>query len=64
MDSDIQLRRRTDRGSLKRYSLKYEVIETDFPEDVDEKNLYIFYDKEGTYSAHDYQIALYFSFHH
>ena len=68
IDSDIQLRRRTDRGSLKRYSLKYEVIETDFPENIDEKKLFIFFEegngKEGTYSAHDYQFALYFSFHH
>ena len=66
MDSDIQIRRRSDRGSLKRYSnsLKYDVVETDFPENIDEKKLFIFFEEEeGTTSAHDNQFGLNFSFY-
>ena len=65
MDSDIQIRRRSDRGSLKRYSnsLKYDVVETDFPENIDEKKLFIFFEEEeGTTSAHDNQFDLNFLF--
>ena len=63
MDSDIQIRRRCDRESLKRYtdSLKCDVVETDFPEDIDEKELFIVFEEdEGTTSAHDNQFGLNF----